>query len=267
MQDRYAGDVGDFGKFYLLRTLFDNENDRIGVVWYNYPNEGHNNDGLHIGYLCNEDYATLDSELVRGLASVVKNLCERTITHLETQKLLPEHTVYFSDEITNKSKSEVEREVWFQKALEKVKQCSVIFLDPDNGLEVKSVNKNNKKAGKYVFYDEIKEFVKNGATRVCVVYHHLGRTGGTHNEQIVTRMSEIMDCLKKAKIENHTIYAATFKPFSPRVFFIITAQEKIPQIEFGLKSMYDRDDKLKPKWQFDKIESNGNFCQDFLSQT
>ncbi len=32
MQDRYAGDIGDFGKFSLLRNLFRNDQYKIGVT-------------------------------------------------------------------------------------------------------------------------------------------------------------------------------------------------------------------------------------------
>jgi len=31
MQDRYAGDIGDFGKFSLLRHLFGNSQNKMGV--------------------------------------------------------------------------------------------------------------------------------------------------------------------------------------------------------------------------------------------
>lgn len=32
MQDKYAGDVGDFGKFSLLKNLFRNLKYKIGVI-------------------------------------------------------------------------------------------------------------------------------------------------------------------------------------------------------------------------------------------
>ena len=56
MQNRYTGDVGDFGKYGLLRALCLPEGDRgpalrLGVVWYLTSDESHNNDGRHIGYL------------------------------------------------------------------------------------------------------------------------------------------------------------------------------------------------------------------------
>ena len=53
MQDRYAGDVGDFGKFGLLRTLCELNAPqlKLGIVWYLVPEESHNEDGKHTKYL------------------------------------------------------------------------------------------------------------------------------------------------------------------------------------------------------------------------
>ena len=36
MQDRYAGDVGDFVKYGLLRAI--REGKRLGIAWYLHPN-------------------------------------------------------------------------------------------------------------------------------------------------------------------------------------------------------------------------------------
>ena len=53
MQDRYVADVGDFGKYGLLRNLIAQENPRtlaptLGIVWYRVPNEDRGNDGKHV---------------------------------------------------------------------------------------------------------------------------------------------------------------------------------------------------------------------------
>ena len=50
MQNRYAGDVGDFGKLGMLRALAQSDL-KVGVNWYLVPDENHNDDGKHIGYL------------------------------------------------------------------------------------------------------------------------------------------------------------------------------------------------------------------------
>ena len=81
MQDRYAGDVGDFGKFSLLRTLCRDDNNKLGVVWYRFPDESHNGDGRHIDYISNPQYNACDKELVKCLSKVITG--ERSIAHLE----------------------------------------------------------------------------------------------------------------------------------------------------------------------------------------
>ena len=68
MQNRYAGDVGDFGKFSLIRSLFAYPEYSIGVIWYQYPDESHNGDGRHTKYLHNPKYKHCDQELVDGLS-------------------------------------------------------------------------------------------------------------------------------------------------------------------------------------------------------
>ena len=48
MQNRYAGDVGDFGKYGLLRTLCrEPPLLSLGVVWYLVSDEQGDQDSLH----------------------------------------------------------------------------------------------------------------------------------------------------------------------------------------------------------------------------
>lgn len=65
MQDRYSGDVGDFGKFHLLRFLLNNQKYNLAQIWYMYPDETHNNDGLYINYF--EKVKKFDYELEEKL--------------------------------------------------------------------------------------------------------------------------------------------------------------------------------------------------------
>jgi hypothetical protein len=56
MQDRYAGDVGDFIKLGLLRHIARTSESQIGALrpginWYLTGDEAHNQDGKHTGYL------------------------------------------------------------------------------------------------------------------------------------------------------------------------------------------------------------------------
>ena len=62
MQDRYVGDIGDYVKLSLLRTLSVDR--RIGIAWWRFPDETHNGDGRHVGYLSQPTlWRDRDSEL------------------------------------------------------------------------------------------------------------------------------------------------------------------------------------------------------------
>ena len=55
MQNQYVGDIGDFGKYGLLRAI-SGDPLRLGVVWYLFPDEPTKEpgkgDGKFIDYLC-----------------------------------------------------------------------------------------------------------------------------------------------------------------------------------------------------------------------
>ncbi len=228
MQDRYSGDVGDFGKFLLLRSLFSGHQNKLGVVWYLFPNEFHNADGKHINYLNKIKYQTCDPGLCEKLSDVVHGA--RLVMSLERGGILQTNTIYFSERLDFHKKYSTQRKkdkesrllnrgAWLKRAIELVEPCNIIFLDPDNGLEIDSCKKlSQMKSGKYAYYSEIKELSKG--KDACVVYHHLNRHKkyGTHENQIKARVNEL-----RYKIQpNGKIFALRYRPYSPRAYFIIS---------------------------------------------
>lgn len=243
MQDRYAGDVGDFGKFSLLNYLFNEEAYRIGVVWYLVPDENHNNDGGHIDYLQEQEFLDCDNELCAKLKRVVKGKTrsavklkkKRSVAALQEAEVLPEGTVYFPERLNfyqmppHGNPQEVRnnrvqhREQWLDNALQHIAGCNVAFLDPDNGMEVPSCpNMGRLRAGKYAFYDELAQFVE--ATDVTVIYQHMGMNN-SHEEQIEDRLDALYQLFNHEK----AIFALRFRPYSPRAYFIVAnnAQRRI----------------------------------------
>src|SRR5436190_8830548 len=104
MQDRYVSDIGDFGKYGLLRAL-TTEPDRLrqlrlGVNWYAVPNESGTNDGRFIDYLkegnpqsrirmCDEGlYLTLRKIVASGV---------RSLAEVERLGVLPPDTAFFGE--------------------------------------------------------------------------------------------------------------------------------------------------------------------------
>jgi|SRR5271157_1608666 len=190
MQDRFTGDVGDFGKYGLLRILCgsnDTPSIRLGVVWYRVPNETHNDDGKHIGYLqkvsptfrdCDPElYDTLRKLLINNSGSVMSR--QRRVATIESSTVLPSDTLFYNRPLAYKKQmSAVDRlsmrKEWFRGAQEATALAQLIFFDPDNGVECKSVTQTRRKGPKYVFWDDLKFF--SARNQSLVVHHHLNRS-------------------------------------------------------------------------------------------
>ena len=241
MQNRYAGDVGDFGKFGLLNKLFADTKWKVGVIWYLYPDENHNDDGRHIEYLARDEFIACDHKLSKKLSYIVQS-GDRSVNALEKIGVLKSGSVYFDECLdfyyrfpgqtkTNKKIRSVLRQKWLSKAIEKTKNCNALFVDPDNGLEVASCPKiNQAKSGKYIYYSEVKSLFEG--KDVLVIYHHLNRhkKHGSHKQQIERRAKE----LKFRIAGDNKVFALRFKPYSPRAYFILCRSGRTDEIRNNL---------------------------------
>lgn len=87
MQNRYAGDIGDFGKLGLLRTLYA-AGFSVGVNWYLNPNltskELNNKDGKFVDY---SQYKNCDEQLYSELKKII-SCGQRNVSSLENNNIL-----------------------------------------------------------------------------------------------------------------------------------------------------------------------------------
>lgn len=148
MQDKYAGDIGDFGKLGLLRVLQKNGL-KIGVNWYKTANENDKNDGK---YAIDKKYFICDSELAKALNSIFNG--KRTIESIESKNLI-KNAKYYSAELKSDN-----RHKWHSDALKEMNDRDIVFLDPDNGLVAKSATIDT--LPKYVLEEEILDYFKAG---------------------------------------------------------------------------------------------------------
>lgn len=135
MQDRYAGDIGDYGKLGLLRKL--SEKFSIGINWYNpgeldFERDKDGNfkqeDGKYRDFTGFENYAP-------DIVSTLETLKEHhSIEMLEKLKLI-NNAVYYNELVPREN---TKREKWHSAALKKLGKCGIVFLDPDNGLRCNS---------------------------------------------------------------------------------------------------------------------------------
>jgi hypothetical protein len=134
MQDRYAGDVGDFVKLGLLRALSPGR--QLGVAWYRYPDEDHNGDGRHITYLDQPArYEHLDPALFRAPAERHEGC---TLDHLASAGLW--NGAISSDAPVASGGDAVTRSPWLAHRVVQpcggatLSPCDLVFADPDNGI-------------------------------------------------------------------------------------------------------------------------------------
>jgi hypothetical protein len=191
MQDRYAGDLGDFLKLGLLRWLvepsFEEPPQRLGVVWYLAPDESHNADGKHVAYLdpqspAGQQLRPLDPDLYDRLMAMVAG-GERSVAQLEAFGVLPPENrtfgnlLQFSDLAPSAKSARVKRRrVWLDDALRATADCSIIFVDPDNGIRRSdhSTASHRSKSEKHAYLDELRAFTDRGQS--IVAYHHADRS-------------------------------------------------------------------------------------------
>lgn len=242
MQNRYSADVGDFGKFGLLRHLVAGKSYILGINWYLFPDEGHNEDGKFVCYLNKPCFERCDTELHNKLKTVVET--NRSVYELEKIGIFDHKTIFFSDNVDfysdfpkntkeHKNKRLMLRKEWSMRASKILSNANVLFLDPDNGLQVPSCKSlSQKKSGKFAYFEEIKN--QHQDKDFTVIYHHLNRhkNHGSHTQQIQDRAEQL-----KSKINTeHIVFAVRYRPFSPRAFFIITTPKNEKEIESKLKS-------------------------------
>ena len=164
MQDNYVGDIGDYGKYGLLRGICS-EGLSLSVNWYRVtPRKvGKQNDGRYTNYLTMPQiYKEYDPLLFDALHRIVCVQKDRRIERIEQENLFPAQ--YFSDEISNV------RFTWHQNALRKTKGTDVVFLDPDNGLETLNMFGTNGATEKHVKWVELKDYYDRGQD--VILYQH-----------------------------------------------------------------------------------------------
>ena len=101
-----------------------------------------------------------------------------------------------------------------EQTLARMAGCAVVFVDPDNGLEVKA-KPHHKRGPKHLFFLELSQYTQRDQS--VVIYHHIARNG-TAQEQIRERLTQIEERLGSAAI------ALRYRRGTARAFFIVPTQ-------------------------------------------
>ena len=226
MQDRYAGDIGDFGKYALLNRLCSEPGRApvlsLGVLWYHFADVS--NDGRHISYLeapRYREFRPCAPDLWKQMRVVVHG--DRSIAAVEASGALPDGTACYSEPLAFEPQElradrEVKRGRWLEAGRRAVRRRRLIFFDPDNGFAPDRMRPHHLKAPKYVFYGDLDRHIDVGQS--LVVYHQLGRRN-SHENQIDAKL----DALRVRFPRVPGIFALRYRRGTARAYFVLPMPE------------------------------------------
>lgn len=223
MKNQYFGDVNDYLKYGLLRQLSNEGRFKICVCWMLTEPDG-TTEGGKTKYLNQENkYRHFDPILFDYLSAMI-NTQQRKVWSMPTD-LLPS-TIFHSDLLTDRGH---ERLDYFQKLRQIAVDAQLIFFDPDNGLEIKSVQKGRKRSSKFVYWDELSEVYRQ--KKSILLFQHFRRI---KHEPFISEMASEM----RARLGIESVISLRTNNV---VYFLLPQPEHLPGI---MKSM----DHLQQNW-------------------
>jgi hypothetical protein len=230
MQNRYACDVGDMGKFALLKALIGADL-QLGVVWYLNPDEEANADAAFVDY---PELRACDEQLYDSLHSVCEQ-GKRSVAAIEQVGILPANTRFFSAPFTfqdlppaNTTGRLRHRERWLSAAVDAVSGADLIFLDPDSGFAPDSSFRVATGSQRYVFAEEVAQFIGRGQS--VVVHHHQAR-----NENLEFQLQRGFSMLRARGALHY--WAVTFHRQPVHTFFIVSSAQHVERLELRSREL------------------------------
>jgi hypothetical protein len=238
VRHNFVNDIGDYAKYALLRALCGSDPKliRLGVIWYLTEHAESNGDGRKRAHLSQEGWERLDPGLLTMMQQIERALPSQgpNLGLIEAAGILPAGTAFFSEAIPGIQRTPrqraFERAGWFERAQRSVAGCNLIFLDPDNGLEVPSAPVTSRIASKYATVAEVATLLENGAG--VVLYQHGSRIPWeAQRERVCAQISSGTD-------QALVMRTVRFGAFGVRAFFCVTARPRMTEaVERGLERL------------------------------
>ncbi|MCX6000225.1 MAG: hypothetical protein NTU41_11760 [Chloroflexi bacterium] len=209
MKNQYFGDINDYRKYGLIRSLSRVSRLRLLVAWMLTPNDGTGH-GRDTKYLSDHQiWSRYDRELYLRLQHLVDSNSVRAVSLVENAGLLA-NTDYFSATVPD---SAAGRSQWASELIHAATGADLVFLDPDKGLEVKSTPYGRKHSSEYLYWREVKALWENKHS--VLIYQHFGRV--KRSEFVQGMLSELP----------HHTQLSTVEAFStPHAVFFLALQPK-----------------------------------------
>jgi hypothetical protein len=225
MKVQYFGDVDDYRKFVLLRTLAEVGRFSMGVCWMLTEADG-SGQGAKRRYLRQLDqWRRYDPALFDALASAPLKPTIDDLRRVENEALIPDAT-FFNDFTPD---GLAERGAYHQACMKAFKTCELTFFDPDNGLEVKSTAKGRNRSSKYAYLDEIADHYAAG--RSMLLYQHFPRH--VSRETFIGTTANRL----RSKLAGSTIWSFE----TPHVVFLLAAgPDHVGRVEKAASALGER---------------------------
>jgi len=169
MKNQYFADINDFRKYGILRLLAGKGEINTAVCWM-LTEDDRSTDGKFTNYIKqSEKWRHFDPPLFDSLALSLEEQGNRSVKWAEDNHLIP-RAIYINDILEDQKEK---RREYFLKIKYLSYKSDLLFFDPDNGIEVKSVPFGRKKSNKYLYWHEIVESFSYGKS--LLIYQHFIR--------------------------------------------------------------------------------------------
>jgi hypothetical protein len=213
MDDWYTGEVGDFLKVGLLRWLVApspfGRSYRLGVVRLRLLDEHHDDGTTRAACLDpvsarGEDFRDLDCDLydrLHGTAAPhdAADAGRHSVSSLAAAGVLPHDTLHFDDVLSfadlapsDRAARIVRRERVFHEAMVATERCSLVFVDPDEGLQRDDDSTDRDLADRQASLSEIGRLLDRGQS--VVAHHHVDGSESV-SSQAASWMTDIHEAL------------------------------------------------------------------------
>jgi hypothetical protein len=224
VKDQYFGDENDYLKYGLLRSLGMASGLGLGICWLRTADD-RGRDGKFREYLNDPSrYRRHDPQLFDALSRLADPTTPRSVLYAEEWDLLPNAT--FHHRVLADSTSD--RRTYFAEAWSRLASSPLLFLDPDNGIEVQSTAYGRSRSSKYVYWRELEEASQMGHS--LIIYQHFPHEP---REAFIERTASALCTRLSAAL------VASFR--TPRVVFFLAARdEHAQQLESGIHLVKQR---------------------------
>lgn len=166
MKNQYVGDINDFRKYGLLRIIQKTCDIGILVNWMLTPNDTRT-DGKNTDYLSTpEKWRSFDPDLFDIIRTLLPESQQADVALIEQSNTLP-NTRFFSEIVPD---DRDKRLAWFDRFLQLAVNSKFVFIDPDNGIEIKSKPMGRKDSSKFLYWDEVEKIWEMGNS--LLIYQH-----------------------------------------------------------------------------------------------